>query len=218
MGNIRLYGSTSGYTELAPPAVAPDGVLSLPSGTGTIAKTTDSGLQIVSPTSIANSGGSASASGGAVSFTSVSSVSLNGVFTSAYENYRIVMSILGSTASGAFARLRASGTDNTTSNYSYQFISGSTTTVSGAGATGVDYLEMASAITQNGIHVFDFFAPQLATATQIIGAWQNFTSSAPFVRQVAASHNVASAFDGLTVYPQSGTMTGTLRIYGYRNS
>jgi hypothetical protein len=40
MGNIRLYGSTSGYTELAPPAVAPDGVLSLPSGTGTIAKET----------------------------------------------------------------------------------------------------------------------------------------------------------------------------------
>jgi len=37
MGNVRLYGSTSGYTELAPPAVAPDGVLSLPSGTGTLA-------------------------------------------------------------------------------------------------------------------------------------------------------------------------------------
>ena len=36
MGNLRLYGSTSGYTELAPPAVAPDGVLSLPSGTGTL--------------------------------------------------------------------------------------------------------------------------------------------------------------------------------------
>jgi len=36
MGNIRLYGSTSGYTELAPPAVAPDGVLSLPSGVGTL--------------------------------------------------------------------------------------------------------------------------------------------------------------------------------------
>jgi hypothetical protein len=37
MGNVRLYGSTSGYTELAPPAVAPDGVLALPSGTGTLA-------------------------------------------------------------------------------------------------------------------------------------------------------------------------------------
>jgi hypothetical protein len=41
MGNIRLYGSTSGYTELAPPAVAPDGVLALPSGTGTLATTAD---------------------------------------------------------------------------------------------------------------------------------------------------------------------------------
>ena len=40
MGNVRLYGATSGYTELAPPAVAPDGVLSLPSGTGTLAKET----------------------------------------------------------------------------------------------------------------------------------------------------------------------------------
>ena len=42
MGNVRVYGATSGYTELAPPAVAPDGVLSLPSGTGTIAKDKES--------------------------------------------------------------------------------------------------------------------------------------------------------------------------------
>ena len=49
MGNIRLYGSTSGYTELAPPAVAPDGVLSLPSGVGTLL-TAEGGkvLQVVS--------------------------------------------------------------------------------------------------------------------------------------------------------------------------
>lgn len=42
MGNVRLYGATSGYTELAPPAVAPDGVLTLPSGTGTISKEKES--------------------------------------------------------------------------------------------------------------------------------------------------------------------------------
>jgi hypothetical protein len=51
MGNVRLYGSTSGYTELAPPAIAPDGVLSLPSGTGTLL-TAEGGkvLQIVRAT------------------------------------------------------------------------------------------------------------------------------------------------------------------------
>lgn len=42
MGNIRLYGSTSGYTELAPPAVAGDNTLTLPAhGFGKI-------LQVVS--------------------------------------------------------------------------------------------------------------------------------------------------------------------------
>ena len=40
---IRLYGSTSGYVELEAPAVAPDGVLTLPTGTGGFGKT----LQVV---------------------------------------------------------------------------------------------------------------------------------------------------------------------------
>ncbi len=37
---IRLNGSTSGYTEIDAPAVAGAGVLTLPTGTGTIAKET----------------------------------------------------------------------------------------------------------------------------------------------------------------------------------
>jgi len=42
MGNVRLYGATSGYTELAPPAVANDNTLTLPAnGFGKI-------LQVVS--------------------------------------------------------------------------------------------------------------------------------------------------------------------------
>lgn len=40
---IRLYGSTSGYVELAAPAVADDAVLTLPTGTGGFGKT----LQVV---------------------------------------------------------------------------------------------------------------------------------------------------------------------------
>ena len=41
MGNIRLYGSTSGYTEVQPPAVAPDGVVVLPAVAGTLATTAE---------------------------------------------------------------------------------------------------------------------------------------------------------------------------------
>ena len=46
MGNVRLYGATSGYTELAPPAVAGDNVLTLPAhGFGKV-------LQVVSATKV----------------------------------------------------------------------------------------------------------------------------------------------------------------------
>ena len=46
MGNIRLYGSTSGYTELAPPAVAGDNTLILPAnGFGKV-------LQVVNATKV----------------------------------------------------------------------------------------------------------------------------------------------------------------------
>jgi hypothetical protein len=48
MGNVRLYGSTSGYTELAPPAVAGDNTLTLPAnGFGKV-------LQVVSATYATN--------------------------------------------------------------------------------------------------------------------------------------------------------------------
>ena len=36
MGNLRLYGSTSGYVEIAPPAVAGTTTLTLPSTSGTV--------------------------------------------------------------------------------------------------------------------------------------------------------------------------------------
>jgi hypothetical protein len=38
--------------------------------------------------------------------------------------------------------------------------------------------------------------------------------------RIAASnvHTVASPFDGFTVYPGSGTITGSLYVYGYRKA
>jgi hypothetical protein len=50
------------------------------------------GLVIMTPTSIAHAGTSASINAdGGVDFTAVTSLSLNGVFTSAHDNYLIVI-------------------------------------------------------------------------------------------------------------------------------
>ncbi len=55
---------------------------------GVIAAIPPGGLSMVNPTSIANSGGTASASGGQVTFTGVTSISLNGVLTITDDNYQ----------------------------------------------------------------------------------------------------------------------------------
>ena len=67
------------------------------------------GLWTTVPTSVANG----TISGNAVTFSGVSSVSLNGVFTSDFDAYRIVASMYGSAFSYATLRWRASGTDDT---------------------------------------------------------------------------------------------------------
>ena len=205
MGNVRLYGSTSGYTELAPPAVAPDGVLSLPSGTGTIA-TQDY----------------AASAGGLVhinttTFSAVSSVSLNDVFSATFNNYRIVAKFVTSSyALPVFFRYRVGGVDNTsTATYLTRggdqgaFISAAVDASEFrvcSGYPGGNYFTMDS---------LDPFASQYTTG--------GFNSSATLIgvadtaRFGSFTHASNTSFDGFTLYTTSGTTTGTVRVYGYKN-
>ena len=88
-----------------------------------IALDSELGLSLITPTSITATGGSATSSissTGTVSFTSASAISLNGVFSATYENYRVIFK--GSLTTGSQdlkLRLRSSGSDNSTSNYFY---------------------------------------------------------------------------------------------------
>ena len=90
------------------------------------------GLTLLTPTSIVATGGSATSSissTGTVSFTSASTISLNDVFSTTYDNYRIIFRSTTSTTGQIKLRLRVSGSDNTTSNYSdVTFLVNNTTT------------------------------------------------------------------------------------------
>ena len=76
------------------------------------------GLAPIIPTSVAVGSGTGSVGAtGLITFSGVSSVSINGCFTSAYTNYRVVARYTNaSTLSALYCRLRASGT-NATNNY-----------------------------------------------------------------------------------------------------
>jgi hypothetical protein len=215
MGNVRLYGSTSGYTELAPPAVAPDGVLSLPSGTGTLA------TQAYVDTAETDAINTAIAGGGLVhiateSFSAVSSVSLNDVFTSAYENYRILIRVINSGGSvGILFRMRASGSDASGSNYNRQLID-----VSGSSFVGASAASQSSGVfsitstTDSATASGDLYGPQLSVRTVAV-TLGNYDDK---IRQQNTTHTLTTSYDGITFFPESGTITGTIRVYGYQNS
>jgi hypothetical protein len=179
------------------------------------------GLDLITPTSIANSGGSASASGGAVTFTGVNSISVNGVFTSTYANYRLVMDWRTSSSNGAITfRYRASGTDDSTSNYNRRTFYLSGTLSTGVTSSGTSIPEMGYGYSGEASQVFvDFTNPQ-ATQRTLSFSYDSHGTGANTESYVTTSQFAATtSFDGFTVFQAgSNVLTGTLRVYGYRNS
>jgi hypothetical protein len=179
------------------------------------------GLAIVTPTSIANSGGSASASGGAITFTGVSSISLNGSFTSTYDNYRIIATnIVMSSGSPADVnmRLRVAGTDNATaSNYEWggAYVGAQASNLFGSNNNQVQsYFSFAYGSSNELLSSgFDVFSPMLAFKTSYNGQTNGYTMAT-----LSGAMTVTTAYDGFTIYPASGTFSGVVRVYGYKNS
>jgi hypothetical protein len=171
------------------------------------------GMKLIVPTSATN--GTVGASG-AVTFTSVSSVSLDGVFSSTYDNYKIVAFVKGSADAAGKFRFRTSGSDNTTSNYwwgGYYQGYGSTTTINpetGGGAVNAATISGVSSLA--GGFAADVFSPYLTDYTLV-----SAPSADSYNRQYSIQFRATTSFDGFTFYPGSGTITGTIRVYGYKN-
>jgi hypothetical protein len=173
------------------------------------------GIDLIIPTSIAHTSGSASInSGGSVTFTGVTALSLNGVFSSTYDNYVIDVRGNASTAANIEFRLRAGGTDNTTSNsYVFQHIEANATSVAGARTTSnLSRIGPFNAIAACGIAIY-VYGPALAQPTAHRSITANDAISAR-IYDIAGTHNQSVAYDGFTLFPGSGNMTGLIKVYG----
>jgi hypothetical protein len=198
---IRLNGSTSGYVEIDAPAVAGTGALTLPTGTGTIAKTTDQGLVHINTTA----------------FTTQSAVSVNDVFTSTYDNYKIILFNTNSAATNINIRLRAAGSDASGANYTHYIFRGSGgATLSQLTSTGTEQqLDPVGGVGPK-YSLTEVFNPNLAVVTGIQTLATNLSTNG--VGIIGGNHDLTNAYDGFTLFPSSGTITGTVRVYGYKNS
>jgi hypothetical protein len=153
-------------------------------------------------------------------FTGAGSISINNVFSAAYDDYRILMHITATSGAGAIGlRLRASGVDNTSANYYnnrfYAF--GNTSASEGAGAeTSFGATLERSAGTSAG--AYDFFTPFATGITSMVGLNHFLYGTAQHSSFKSGQTTVTTSYDGFTLFPNSGTITGNIEVYGYRRA
>jgi len=151
-------------------------------------------------------------------FSAVASVSLDDVFTSTYANYRIIADFTPSTTANHILRLRVGAAD-TTSNYQYQLLYSGNTTVSGSRATAASsWSVLNSDVTAAVGFICDLLNPQ-ATLSTIgkVSYLRNAASTTIAFQDNVIGYTPTTSFDGLSLIAGSGTLTGTIRVYGYKN-
>jgi hypothetical protein len=177
------------------------------------------GLAKIVPSSVAVGSGTGSASAlGTVTFTGASSVSLNGVFSTTYDNYRIIFTT--TTISNIFMRLRVSNADETTSQYVYVvqgLDQGNTADNASSGGAGNTFHIGKSASSLQSSISLDLYAPKLSAVTSYIGTSMNRTATATMSNwDVSGFLNTTTSYDSVSIYNSaSNAMTGTVSVYGY---
>lgn len=157
------------------------------------------------------------------SFSAASAVNVNNCFTSAYENYRIVGLITPSAAGNITMRMRLSGTDNSGATAydiaSFAAMSNALSEMVVGTATSAGHLVRSDASVDAYID-YTVFRPAVAVNTKMAGTSVGAKSGAAgtTAQLTAMNHQVATAYDGFSILPASGTLTGNIRVYGYRNS
>ena len=169
----------------------------------------------------------ASASGltliSSTSFTTSSGHSVNSCFSATYANYRLVWTVSAFSASNVdfLLRLRVSGTDATTNYVSQLLIGAATTAEAQLNTSGTDDWTIGSGSTNNAYlqsGSIDMFNPYAASATQLNSLMNGYYGANNRIIASNCINTNATSYDGITLLAGSGTITGTLRIYGYQNS
>jgi hypothetical protein len=154
-----------------------------------------------------------------VDFTTQSSVAIDNVFTTAYDNYIMHLTYVGTTNAGLRAVYRTSvPADVATGYYWGSVYTGLSAGPARAGGANVAYLELGTTSSGSGgtMHVSNIGDIALAKSTK--HQLNNFSQYGSDIETNAGGAvNVnATAYAGIRIHTSSGTITGTVRIYGVR--
>lgn len=176
------------------------------------------GIAIMKPTSVAATGkrGLATISElGSVTYWDCVTLSLDGVFSTEYDNYAISFTFLN--GNRIFCRLRSVGIDSTaTSDYNDQRLQAQVDSVLASRTTvnGFWIIGQGGGICRDGLNM-NIYGPYLTQPTvfRSIGTIQTSHPGA-VIFDMAGTHELSTSYDGLTLYPEAGAISGMISVYG----
>ena len=153
-------------------------------------------------------------------FTGESAVTFDSVFSSTYDNYKVNIYTQNSASNTEFNfRFRDGSGDISSSNYNAKAVYGLSSSAtpfanSAAYGQGVSGGVIASGMGNNTPYNFsmDIWNPNVAVATTLFATGSN-TNGHTFI--TSGSLNVTTQLTGIKFYQASGTITGSIQIYGY---
>jgi len=150
-------------------------------------------------------------------FSAQSSVSISSVFSSTYDAYTIEWSAIASTGTDIVGRVRTGATDLSSTYFTSGYLYSTAGAISGYGAGVTDRIYLAqfgSAGYSSGS--IKFMNPALARYTNFI---HDSTSTNQPIYHGGGSVQNTTTYDGFTLFTNgTGTMTGTIRVFGVKNS
>ena len=154
------------------------------------------------------------------SFSGVATQSINDVFSATYDNYRVLVKLTAMSTTGDFQfRYRVSSSDNTTSNYNMLRQRSNAAAVNTNQDTSLSYLLLASFHSTTGVKniAMDIMSPFLTENSQItfVGSTADNVNNQIGTYLTSGGFNTTTSFTGFTIFPASGTMTGSVSVYGY---
>jgi len=170
------------------------------------------GLVLIKPSTVV---GGTDNGKGTVSFSGVSTVSLNDVFSTTYDNYRILINATGSTGANVVIRYRVSGSDNSTANYNEQSVVANGTSITAARATGATSSSVMVIRNPDPASADVVLSNPFLTSKTLYISNGNEPETGVFWRIFNGLFNATTSFTGFSLIPNSGTMTGTVSVYGF---
>lgn len=181
-----------------------------------------SGLVQLTPSSIAVSSGSASVTNGLITFSGVTTISMNDIFSGSYANYQFNLVITQSSVANADinGRLRVSGSDLAASYYvGGVFQEGGTLQAINNLNIGHWQLGRTHSATDPNSHSalnFKVFQPFPARPSTFFTESTSWTNSAMSSFRFSGFNTALTSYTGFSLFANTGTFSGTLQVYGYR--